>query len=82
VLCAGCPHRGVFSALKKLGVLVTGDIGCYTLGCLPPFDAMHTTFCMGASIGNATGFNRAGEEKVVAVIGDSTFLHAGLPSIL
>jgi indolepyruvate ferredoxin oxidoreductase alpha subunit len=82
VLCAGCPHRGVFSTLKKLGVLVTGDIGCYTLGTLPPFDAMHTTFCMGASIGNATGFNRAGEENVVAVIGDSTFLHAGLPSIL
>jgi indolepyruvate ferredoxin oxidoreductase alpha subunit len=82
VMCAGCPHRGVFNTLKKLGVLVTGDIGCYTLGCLPPFDAMHTTFCMGASIGNATGFNRAGEEKVVAVIGDSTFLHAGLPSVL
>ena len=82
VLCAGCPHRGVFSTLKKLGVLVTGDIGCYTLGCLPPFDAMHTTFCMGASIGNATGFNRAGEQQVVAVIGDSTFLHAGLPSLL
>jgi indolepyruvate ferredoxin oxidoreductase alpha subunit len=82
VLCAGCPHRGVFSALKKLGVLVTGDIGCYTLGCLPPFDAIHTTFCMGASIGNATGFNKAGEEKVVAVIGDSTFLHGGLPSVL
>ncbi len=82
VLCAGCPHRGVFSSLKELGVLVTGDIGCYTLGCLPPFDAMHTTFCMGASIGNATGFNRAGEDQVVAVIGDSTFLHAGLPSVL
>jgi indolepyruvate ferredoxin oxidoreductase alpha subunit len=82
VMCAGCPHRGVFQMLKKLGALVTGDIGCYTLGCLPPFDAMHTTFCMGASIGNATGFNRAGEEKVVAVIGDSTFLHAGLPSVL
>ncbi|UCF18196.1 MAG: indolepyruvate ferredoxin oxidoreductase subunit alpha [Gemmatimonadota bacterium] len=82
VLCAGCAHRGVFSTLKKLGVLVTGDIGCYTLGCLPPFDAMHTTFCMGASIGNATGFNKAGEDQVVAVIGDSTFLHAGLPSLV
>jgi indolepyruvate ferredoxin oxidoreductase alpha subunit len=82
VLCAGCAHRGVFTTLKNLGALVTGDIGCYTLGTLPPFDAMHTTFCMGASIGNATGFNRAGEEKVVAVIGDSTFLHAGLPGIL
>jgi indolepyruvate ferredoxin oxidoreductase alpha subunit len=82
VLCAGCAHRGVFGTLKKLGVLVTGDIGCYTLGCLPPFDAMHTTFCMGASIGNATGFNRAGEDRVVAVIGDSTFLHSGLSSIV
>jgi indolepyruvate ferredoxin oxidoreductase alpha subunit len=82
VLCAGCPHRGVFSALKKLGALVTGDIGCYTLGCLPPYEAIHTTFCMGASIGNATGFNRAGEQQVVAVIGDSTFLHGGLPGLM
>jgi len=82
VLCAGCPHRGVFTTLKKLGVLVTGDIGCYTLGCLPPYEAIHTTFCMGASVGNATGFNRAGEDRVVAVIGDSTFLHGGLPSLL
>ncbi len=82
LLCAGCAHRGVFSTLRKLGVLVTGDIGCYTLGCLPPFDAIHTTFCMGASIGNATGFARAGEDRVVAVIGDSTFLHSGLPSVV
>ncbi|MFQ6045644.1 MAG: thiamine pyrophosphate-dependent enzyme [Gemmatimonadales bacterium] len=82
VLCAGCPHRGVFNTLKKLDVLVTGDIGCYTLGCLPPFDAMHTTFCMGASIGNATGFIQGGEKQVVAVIGDSTFLHSGLPSLM
>jgi indolepyruvate ferredoxin oxidoreductase alpha subunit len=82
VLCAGCPHRGVFNTLKQLGVLVTGDIGCYTLGCLPPYEAIHTTFCMGASIGNATGFNRAGEDRVVAVIGDSTFLHGGLPSLI
>jgi len=82
VMCPGCAHRGVFSTLKKMGVLVTGDIGCYTLGCLPPFQAMHTTFCMGASIGNATGFNRAGEDQVVGVIGDSTFLHGGVPSLL
>jgi indolepyruvate ferredoxin oxidoreductase alpha subunit len=82
VMCAGCPHRGVFSTLQQLGVLVTGDIGCYTLGCLPPFQAMHTTFCMGASIGNASGFNKAGEDQVVAVIGDSTFLHSGMPSLL
>lgn len=82
VLCAGCPHRGVFNTLRKLGVLVTGDIGCYTLGCLPPYEAIHTTFCMGASISNATGFNRAGEHQVVAVIGDSTFLHSGLAGLV
>ena len=82
VLCAGCPHRGVFTVLKDLDVLVAGDIGCYTLGCLPPYRAIHTTFCMGASIGNATGFKRAGENRVVAVIGDSTFLHGGLPGLV
>jgi indolepyruvate ferredoxin oxidoreductase alpha subunit len=82
VLCAGCAHRSVFATLKKLDVVVAGDIGCYTLGCLPPFEAMHTTFCMGASIGNATGFHQAGEERVVAVIGDGTFLHSGIPSLL
>ena len=82
VLCPGCAHRGVFATLSKLGVLVTGDIGCYTLGCLPPYEAIHTTFCMGASIGNATGFGKAGEERVVAVIGDSTFLHGGVPALL
>ena len=82
VLCAGCPHRGVFNTLGKLGVLVTGDIGCYTLGCLPPYEAIHTTFCMGASISNATGFHRAGEDRVVAVIGDSTLLHSGLPGLV
>jgi indolepyruvate ferredoxin oxidoreductase alpha subunit len=82
VLCPGCSHRGVLSILKDIGVLVTGDIGCYTLGCLPPYQAMHTTFCMGASIGNATGFNKAGEERVIGLIGDSTFLHSGLPSLI
>lgn len=81
VLCPGCPHRGVFTVLRDLDVLVAGDIGCYTLGCLPPFQAMHTTFCMGASIGTATGFSKAGEDRVVAVIGDSTLLHGGLPSL-
>jgi indolepyruvate ferredoxin oxidoreductase alpha subunit len=81
-VCAGCPHSGTFSALRKLRVLVTGDIGCYTLGCIPPLSAVDTTFCMGASIGNATGFMKAGEERVVAVIGDSTFLHGGLPGLL
>lgn len=82
VLCPGCSHRGVFGTLHKLGALVTGDIGCYTLGCLPPYQAIHTTFCMGASIGNATGFKKAGEDRVVAVIGDGTFLHSGLPGLL
>jgi indolepyruvate ferredoxin oxidoreductase alpha subunit len=81
-VCAGCPHSGTFSALRKLRLLVTGDIGCYTLGCIPPLSAVDTTFCMGASIGNATGFMSAGEERVVAVIGDSTFLHGGLPGLL
>jgi indolepyruvate ferredoxin oxidoreductase alpha subunit len=81
-MCAGCPHSGTFSALRKLRTIVTGDIGCYTLGCLPPLSAIDTTFCMGASIGNATGFEKAGEERVVAVIGDSTFLHSGLPSLM
>jgi len=81
-MCAGCPHSGAFSALRKLRVLVTGDIGCYTLGCLPPLSAIDTTFEMGGSIGNATGFSIAGEEKVVAVIGDGTFLHSGLPSLM
>jgi indolepyruvate ferredoxin oxidoreductase alpha subunit len=82
VLCPGCSHRGVLSTLKEMDVLVTGDIGCYTLGCLPPYQAVHTTFCMGASIGNATGFNKAGEDRVVGLIGDSTFLHSGLPSLI
>ncbi len=82
MLCVGCGHRTVFEALKSLKVLVTGDIGCYTMGALPPFEASHTTFCMGASIGNAIGFTRAGVEKVVAVIGDSTFIHAGIPSLI
>ena len=82
VLCTGCAHRGAFTALKDLDVLATGDIGCYTLGSLPPFDALNTVFCMGASIGNATGFNMAGEKNVVAVIGDSTFMHSGLPGLV
>lgn len=82
VLCTGCAHRGAFTALKEIGVLATGDIGCYTLGSLPPFNALHTVFCMAASIGNATGFNKAGEKEVVAVIGDSTFMHGGLPSLV
>jgi len=84
VLCPGCPHRGVFSALKKLKVAVTGDIGCYTLGVLKPLNALDTCICMGASIGNAIGMERVqGSKKgTVAVIGDSTFFHSGLTGIL
>jgi indolepyruvate ferredoxin oxidoreductase alpha subunit len=82
MMCVGCGHRTVFSALRQLRVTVTGDIGCYTMGALPPYEAEHTTFCMGASIGNAIGLERAGHEKVVAVIGDSTFIHAGIPPLI
>ncbi|KPJ60107.1 MAG: indolepyruvate ferredoxin oxidoreductase [Latescibacteria bacterium DG_63] len=86
VMCAGCPHLGVFHVLRKLRLTVTGDIGCYTLGTLPPFNAMHTTSCMGSSIGHAFGIEIAQGEnlkgKVVGVIGDSTFLHAGMPALL
>ncbi len=82
VLCAGCPHRGVFQLLSKKRVPVTGDIGCYTLGLLPPLSALHTCGCMGAGIGVAHGAARAGvSERMVAVIGDSTFFHAGLPAL-
>ena len=86
IMCPGCPHRGVFSILSKLKLFVTGDIGCYTLGFLPPLSAIDTCVCMGASIGHALGLDKAlGPEalgKVVAVIGDSTFLHSGITSLL
>lgn len=82
VFCVGCGHRTVFHALRDLDAMVAGDIGCYTMGALPPFEASHTTFCMGASIGNAFGFEKAGVEKVVAVIGDSTFIHGGIPALI
>ena len=82
LFCIGCSHRTVFHALRDLDVMVAGDIGCYTMGALPPFESSHTTFCMGASIGNAYGFERAGLKKVAAVIGDSTFIHAGIPSLI
>jgi len=84
VLCPGCPHRGIFMALKKLGVAVTGDIGCYTLAVLPPLSTLDTCVCMGASIGNAIGLEKVGgyEKGVVAVIGDSTFLHSGITGLL
>jgi indolepyruvate ferredoxin oxidoreductase alpha subunit len=82
VLCPGCPHRGVFHILSKLRVPVAGDIGCYTLGLVPPLSAIHTCGCMGAGIGVAHGAAQAGiEERMVAVIGDSTFFHTGLPAL-
>lgn len=82
MMCIGCGHRTVFSILRQLKVTVSGDIGCYTMGALPPYEAEHTTFCMGASIGVAVGLEQAGHERVVAVIGDSTFIHAGIPPLI
>jgi indolepyruvate ferredoxin oxidoreductase alpha subunit len=86
VMCAGCGHRGVFYVLSKLKLHVTGDIGCYTLGALPPLRSLDTCICMGAAIGNAAGMSRVlppeKRRNVVAVIGDSTFLHAGLPGLM
>ena len=83
VLCAGCGHRGVFYVLSKLGAIVTGDIGCYTLGAFPPLNAMDSTICMGASIGNAAGMKKAGlKGRICAVLGDSTFFHSGITGIL
>lgn len=84
VMCAGCPHRGMFYALKKSKCTVLGDIGCYTLGAVPPLGAIELTLCMGASIGATHGFHKAlGEqaENVVAVIGDSTFMHSGMTGL-
>jgi indolepyruvate ferredoxin oxidoreductase, alpha subunit len=82
VLCPGCPHRAVFHLLNKRKVPVAGDIGCYTLGLLPPLSAIHTCGCMGAGIGVAHGADKAGiGERMVAVIGDSTFFHTGMPAL-
>ncbi|OQY24832.1 MAG: indolepyruvate ferredoxin oxidoreductase subunit alpha, partial [Desulfobacteraceae bacterium 4572_35.2] len=85
-MCPGCPHRGVFYTLKRLKAFVTGDIGCYTLGFMPPLSAMDTCICMGASVGNATGLNKVltgpDKQKVVGVIGDSTFLHTGINGLM
>ena len=86
VMCPGCPHRGLFYALNRLGVTVFGDIGCYTLGAAPPLAAMDITICMGASISGLHGFNKArGEQSAknsVAVIGDSTFMHSGVTGLI
>lgn len=86
VLCAGCPHRGLFYALKKLKVTVSGDIGCYTLGALAPLGMIDTCICMGASVSALHGYNKArgkdAEQKSVAVIGDSTFIHSGITGLI
>ena len=86
VMCAGCPHRGLFYTLNKNKVTVLGDIGCYTLGAVAPLAAMDMTLCMGASISAIHGFNKArGEEtegRTVAVIGDSTFMHSGVTGLI
>ena len=84
VMCAGCPHRGLFYTLKKLNCTVLGDIGCYTLGAVPPLAAMDMTLCMGASIGALHGFTKVNNEaakNTVAVIGDSTFVHSGMTGL-
>ncbi|MFP4054150.1 MAG: thiamine pyrophosphate-dependent enzyme [Phycisphaerae bacterium] len=85
-LCKGCPHRTVFETLRDLGCIVTGDIGCYTLGVLPPFEAMDTCVCMGASVGVGLGMRHVLPEekarKVVSVIGDSTFVHSGITGLV
>ena len=98
LLCPGCPHTGIYFILNTLGqrsslleskepkepkLIVTGDIGCYTLGALPPLSVLDTTACMGAGIGQALGMEKAGiKTPVVAVIGDSTFLHSGIPGLV
>ena len=85
-LCAGCPHRIAFDALKKRDCIVAGDIGCYTLGALPPVAAMDSQLCMGASIGMGLGLRHvlpeAEARRVVSVIGDSTFVHSGIPGLV
>ncbi len=84
VLCTGCPHRGMATAMKKLDLDVHGDIGCYDLTTLPPVSHMHSAVEMGASIPMEQGFTRAGgsAKGSIAVIGDSTFLHCGLTGLL
>jgi len=86
IMCPGCPHRSVFYVLHKLKAIVTGDIGCYTLGAMPPFEAMDACLCMGASIGASLGMEKArgGDfaRRTVAVIGDSTFVHSGITGLI
>ena len=86
VMCAGCPHRGLFYTLKKNKVTVLGDIGCYTLGAVAPLGAVDSVICMGASVSGIHGFtkaqNGAADNKTVAVIGDSTFMHSGITGLV
>lgn len=86
MMCAGCPHRGIFYTLSKNKITVMGDIGCYTLGAVAPLNALDSTLCMGASVSGLHGFNAArgkeAEKKSVAVIGDSTFMHSGLTGLV
>ena len=86
MMCAGCPHRGLFYTLSKNKITALGDIGCYTLGSAPPLNALDSTLCMGASISGLHGFNLArgseAEKKSVAVIGDSTFMHSGMTGLV
>jgi len=85
-LCPGCPHRSVYAALKNLGCYVQGDIGCYSLGALPPFEAMESLICMGAAIGMGLGLRHVlpadQARRVVSVIGDSTFVHSGITGLV
>ena len=86
VMCAGCPHRGLFYTLKKNKLTVLGDIGCYTLGAVAPLGAVDTVICMGASVSGIHGFSKsqqgAADGKTVAVIGDSTFMHSGITGLV
>lgn len=86
MMCAGCPHRGMYYVLAKNKITVLGDIGCYTLGAAPPLNALDMTLCMGASVSGLHGFNKAGKEetekKTVCVIGDSTFMHSGITGLV
>jgi indolepyruvate ferredoxin oxidoreductase alpha subunit len=83
VLCAGCPHRGIFYALKKHDVVVAGDIGCYSLGAFKPLERLDIILCMGGGVSMAQGLDKAGEpKKVVGMVGDSTFFHSGITGLL
>ena len=86
MMCAGCPHRGMYYVLAKNKLTVLGDIGCYTLGSMPPLNALDMTLCMGASVSGLHGYNKAGgsetEGKTVCVIGDSTFMHSGVTGLI